>query len=345
MNQSAFAFGLGTGTWSAGGALLEAWFPVVLHQPSESLVKSLRALLALPGGNQTCEGDSKNTEAVASALGEAGFDEAGKIAARLATSDQKVVFVLLSEDSKLQNTAEAYLKLHLLSLRHVLPNQLNLDGIFSTLPNLAWTSEGVILPEELPERRLSARLAGRSLMVNSVDKFPRMTDYVLPSGVRIADGRRIRLGAYLGDGTTVMHEGFVNFNAGTTGTAMVEGRLSQGVVMGEDSDLGGSASTMGTLSGGGESVISIGRHCLIGANAGTGIPLGDRCIIEAGLYITAGMVVHVFNEDRKLIDVVKARTLAGQSDLLFIRDSQTGRLECRTNNKAIELNASLHTNN
>jgi 2,3,4,5-tetrahydropyridine-2-carboxylate N-succinyltransferase len=197
----------------------------------------------------------------------------------------------------------------------------------------------------LPDEQLKARAEGRVLEVSSVDKFPKMTNYVAPIGVRIAHTARVRLGAYLGEGTTVMHEGFVNFNAGAIGPNMIEGRLSQGVTMDAGSDLGGSSSTMGTLSGGGEMVLTIGKDCLLGANAGTGIPLGDRCIIEAGLYITASTAVQVLDENKNFVKVVKARELAGQNDMLFIRNSQTGIVECRTNQKAIQLNDSLHSNN
>jgi 2,3,4,5-tetrahydropyridine-2-carboxylate N-succinyltransferase len=181
--------------------------------------------------------------------------------------------------------------------------------------------------------------------VFAVDKFPKMVNYVVPAGVRIADASRIRLGAYLGEGTTVMHEGFINFNAGALGPNMVEGRISQGVTLGSGTDLGGSASTMGTLSGGGNITISIGENCLIGANAGTGIPLGDRCTIEAGLYITAGMRVSLIDEQGQAVGIVKARELAGQSDMLFIRDSENGNIICRTNRQAIELNDQLHQHN
>jgi 2,3,4,5-tetrahydropyridine-2-carboxylate N-succinyltransferase len=181
--------------------------------------------------------------------------------------------------------------------------------------------------------------------VHCLDKFPRMTDYVIPTGVRIADASRIRLGAYLGEGTTVMHEGFVNFNAGAIGPNMVEGRISQGVIVGEHTDLGGSSSTMGTLSGGGNIKVSIGRYCLIGANAGTGISLGDRCTIEAGLYITAGTVVDVIDEDGNRVRTAKARELSGLSDMLFIRNSRTSKVECRTNRAAIKLNEQLHAHN
>jgi 2,3,4,5-tetrahydropyridine-2-carboxylate N-succinyltransferase len=210
---------------------------------------------------------------------------------------------------------------------------------------VAWTSEGPVTPDNLIDAQLRARARGQHLEVLAVDKFPRMTNYVIPSGVRIADASRIRLGAYLGDGTTVMHEGFVNFNAGALGPNMIEGRISQGVTVGANTDLGGSSSTMGTLAGGGEIVITLGEHCLIGANAGTGIPLGDRCTIEAGLYITAGTRVTILDEAREEVQRVKARELAGGSDMLFIRNSVSGRIECRTNRRAIKLNTQLHAHN
>ena len=183
------------------------------------------------------------------------------------------------------------------------------------------------------------------LEVSSVDKFPKMTNYVVPAGVRIAHTARVRLGAYLGEGTTVMHEGFINFNAGTEGPGMIEGRISAGVWVGEGSDLGGGCSTMGTLSGGGNIVISVGKECLIGANAGLGIPLGDRCTIEAGLFVTAGTKVSVLDDRGETIETVSARTLAGRSDLLFRRHSTTGAVQCLTNKSAIELNEMLHANN
>jgi 2,3,4,5-tetrahydropyridine-2-carboxylate N-succinyltransferase len=213
------------------------------------------------------------------------------------------------------------------------------------LPNVAWTSEGAIDIAELPERQLAARLRGEVLEVSCVDKFPKMTNYVVPSGVRIAHTARVRLGAYLGEGTTVMHEGFVNFNAGTDGPGMIEGRISAGVRVGAGSDLGGSSSTMGTLSGGGNIIISVGKECLIGANAGVGIPLGDRCTVEAGLYITAGTKVAMLDSDGKVVESVKARDLAGQPDLLFRRNSTNGAVECLTNKSAIELNEALHAHN
>jgi 2,3,4,5-tetrahydropyridine-2-carboxylate N-succinyltransferase len=217
---------------------------------------------------------------------------------------------------------DVYLRLHLLSHRLVRPNSINLVGIFGLLANVVWTSQGPCSVEGFEQTRLRLRAAGREVTVYGVDKFPRMVDYVIPSGVRIADGDRARLGAHLGEGTTVMHEGYCNFNAGTLGAAMVEGRISAGVVVGVGSDVGGGASIMGTLSGGGKEVISIGEGCLIGANGGIGISLGDRCTVEAGLYVTAG--TRVTRPDGQ---VVKAATLSGQDDLLFRRNSATGVVE------------------
>jgi len=237
-------------------------------------------------------------------------------------------------------TYDAYLRLHLLSHRLVRPRDLNMTGIFSSLPNVVWTSAGPCAIEGFEEVRVRMRARGEHLTVFGVDKFPRMVDYVLPTGVRIADADRVRLGAHLAEGTTVMHEGFVNFNAGTLGTSMVEGRISAGVVVGRDSDVGGGASIMGTLSGGGTEVISIGERCLLGANAGIGIALGDDCIVEAGLYLTAGTKVTLPSGD-----VVKARTLSGEHGLLFIRNSVTGAVEMRRRQRGgVALNAELHAN-
>ena len=235
---------------------------------------------------------------------------------------------------------DAYLRLHLLSHRLVQPNTLNLDGLFGVLNNVAWTSLGPVAPEELDDARLRARVAGKALLVHSLDKFPRMVDYVVPSGVRIADADRVRLGAHLAEGTVVMHEGFVNFNAGTLGTCMVEGRIVQGVVLGDGSDLGGGASIMGTLSGGGTQRVRIGERCLIGANGGVGISLGDDCVVEAGLYVTAGTRVTL--PDGR---VVKALELSGQAGMLFRRNSTTGAVEVLAREgHGIELNAALHAN-
>ena len=252
----------------------------------------------------------------------------------------EVVLVEIDLAAPPAGTSDAYLRLHLLSHRLVRPRDLNMTGIFSSLPNVVWTSAGPCAVEGFEEVRIRMRARGEHLTVFGVDKFPRMVDYVLPTGVRIADADRVRLGAHLAEGTTVMHEGFVNFNAGTIGTSMVEGRISAGVVVGSDSDVGGGASIMGTLSGGGTEVISIGERCLLGANAGIGIALGDDCVVEAGLYLTAGTKVTLPSGD-----VVKARTLSGEDGLLFIRNSVTGAVEMRRRQRGgVELNAELHAN-
>lgn len=238
------------------------------------------------------------------------------------------------------DAADVYLRLHLLSHRLVKPRTINLDGIFGLLPNVAWTNLGPVSVDSLAEVQLRARAAGNRLTVFSVDKFPRMVDYVVPSGVRIADADRVRLGAHLAEGTTVMHEGFVNFNAGTLGNSMVEGRISAGVVVGAGSDIGGGASIMGTLSGGGQQVITVGERCLIGANAGIGISLGDESVVEAGTYITAGSKITLPDGE-----VVKGRELSGVANLLFRRNSVSGALEAvpRTGTWG-GLNAALHSN-
>jgi 2,3,4,5-tetrahydropyridine-2-carboxylate N-succinyltransferase len=238
------------------------------------------------------------------------------------------------------DTYDAYLRLHLLSHRLVRPNTINLEGLFGHLNNVVWTQLGPVAVDEIDAARARARAAGTPLLVHSIDKFPRMLDYVVPTGVRVADADRVRLGAHLAEGTTVMHEGFVNFNAGTVGTAMVEGRISQGVVVGEGSDIGGGASIMGTLSGGGTEVVRIGERCLLGANAGLGISLGDDCIVEAGLYLTAGSRVTMTDGS-----VVKARDLSGRSGLLFRRNSTSGAIEVLEREvRAVELNEALHQN-
>ena len=235
---------------------------------------------------------------------------------------------------------DAYLRLHLLSQRVYKPNEISLEGIFGVLNTVVWTSEGPCDPEGFTETRAKLIVAGRRPAVTSVDKFPRMTDYVIPPGVRIADADRVRLGAYLGEGTTVMHEGFVNFNAGTLGTSMVEGRISSGVVVGDGSDIGGSASIMGTLSGGGSEVISIGKRCLLGANSGVGISLGDDCVVEAGLYVTAGTVITL--PDGK---TAKGREMSGVGDMLFRRNSVTGKVEALMRSGSWGgLNEALHRN-
>lgn len=236
--------------------------------------------------------------------------------------------------------ADAYLRLHLLSHRVIQPNGANLDGIFGVLTNVVWTSHGPCAVDDFERTRMRLRAAGTPVQVYGVDKFPRMTDYVVPSGVRVADADRVRLGAHLAPGTTVMHEGFVNFNAGTLGASMVEGRIPAGVVIGDGTDVGGGASIMGTLSGGGKQVISIGRRCLLGANSGLGISLGDDCVVEAGCYITAGSKVTL--PDRT---VVKARNLSGRDGLLFWRHSVSGALEVvRREGYGVALNSALHSN-
>ena len=238
------------------------------------------------------------------------------------------------------STADVYLRLHLLSHRLAPPRSLNLEGIFGQLNTVAWTDLGPVSPNDLDDVRLSLRAEGRTLNVKGLDKFPPMTDYVIPSGVRIADASRVRLGAHLAEGTVVMHEGFCNYNAGTLGTSMVEGRISQGVIVGEGSDIGGGASIMGTLSGGGTEVISIGQRCLLGANAGLGISLGDDCVVEAGLYVTAG--TKVLTADGQ---TVKARELSGANNLLFRRNSLSGAVEVvKRDGTGITLNEALHQN-
>ncbi|WP_024285281.1 2,3,4,5-tetrahydropyridine-2,6-dicarboxylate N-succinyltransferase [Cellulomonas sp. KRMCY2] len=267
-----------------------------------------------------------------------------------------VVTTQIDLDAPPSGTADAYLRLHLLSHRLVPPHGQNLDGIFAVLPNVVWTDRGPCAPENFEDTRLRMRAAhGTAPTVYGVDRFPRMVDYVLPSGVRIADADRVRLGAHLAEGTTVMHEGFVNFNAGTLGVSMVEGRISAGVVVGDGSDIGGGASMMGTLSGGGRETNALGRRSLLGANSGLGIPLGDDCVVEAGLYVTAGTKVTVVDDD--VLDdlpadpgapgprVVKARELTGRNGLLFRRNSVSGAVEVlRRTGVGIDLNPELHTN-
>ena len=330
-----FAIAIGTGTTDNNGQLLEAFFPYPVRNPSASLVQTL--LGDAEAGPQIAIDDQ-----CADRLAAAGETDMANAVRMLG---DKAFITALAEDSEPSSTAEVYLKLTLISTRQAKPHELNLTGLFAQLPNVAWTNEGAIALDELTERQIKARAEGRSLNVESVDKFPRMANYAVPAGIRIGDASRVRLGAHLGDGTTVMHEGFVNFNAGTAGVSMVEGRISAGVMVGEGSDLGGGCSTMGTLSGGNSIVISVGDQCLLGANSGLGIPLGDRCTIESGLYLTAGSKVRVLDESGATIKEVKARDLAGVSDLLFRRNSMTGTIECLANARAIELNPALHSHN
>ncbi len=339
MTDSAFAFGLGVGTQNSRGEWLEVFFPRPLLAPPAAVVSSVGDCAS------DTSLDNSQLRSLQLALAAAGAGAQAELAGQLLDSGRPAVAVLLREDAPPANVPEGYLKLHLLSHRLVKPHGTNLQGLFGILPNVAWTSEGAVDIAELPRRQLAARLRGEVLEVASVDKFPKMTNYVVPAGVRIAHTARVRLGAYLGEGTTIMHEGFVNFNAGTDGPGMIEGRISAGVFVGAGSDLGGGCSTIGTLSGGGNIVISVGRECLIGANAGTGIPLGDRCIIEAGLFITAGTKVTMLDAGGLPVETAKARELAGKSDLLFRRNSTTGAVECLTNRTAVELNHELHAHN
>ena len=305
------AWGIGLATVTAQGQVLDTWYPAGFlglgDEPADPPV--------LPAGLT-----------------------GPRALAGLSTVEVRTAIGALGDPIK--DTPDAYLRLHLLSHRLVRPNELNLDGIFGVLANVAWTSAGPCPPDRVDELRIIERAAGRHLSVFGVDKFPRMTDYVVPAGVRIADADRVRLGAHLAAGTTVMQEGFVNYNAGTLGTSMVEGRIVQGVVVGDGSDVGGGSSIMGTLSGGGKDKVSIGERSLLGANAGVGISLGDDCVIEAGTYITAASKITL--PDGR---VVKARELSGVDGLLFWRNSVTGALEARPRKgTGIELNAALHAN-
>src|SRR3954452_9428825 len=304
------AWGYGLATVTNAGAVQDVWYPAP-------------ALGARP----------EDTKVPAELIAAEGHDDLRQVR-------REVVAIQIVLDDAPNGTADAYLRLHLLSHRLVRPHGVNLDGIFAALPNNAWTSLGPVPVDEIENVRLRARAAGQHLGVTSVDKFPRMTDYVVPSGVRIGDADRVRLGAHLAAGTTVMHEGFVNFNAGTLGTSMVEGRIVAGVGVDDGSDIGAGASIMGTLSGGGKQVISIGKRCLLGANGGTGISLGDDCVVEAGLYVTAGTKVTLPDGS-----TVKARDLSGQPGLLSIRNSVTAAVEARPRRgEGITLNEALHAN-
>lgn len=340
-----FSLAFGTATKNSQDKIIEAFFPNPVLNPSDVLVDALAKVSGYQGENQAIEITADQCEALAQAFA-ANDDQANaSFATKAAASAQPLVLVILATDEKPQSVAEGFLKLQLISNRLVQPHGTVLDGIFGLLHNIAWTNEGPIDLPELAERQIEARLAGRALSVDCVDKFPKMVDYVVPTGIRIADTSRVRLGAHVGEGTTVMHEGFINFNAGTTGVSMVEGRISAGVVVGNGSDIGGGASIMGTLSGGGSVVVSIGEKSLLGANAGLGFPLGDRCTVESGLYVTAGSKVRMLDSSGQEVEVVKARDLAGKSDLLFRRNSVTGQIECLTNKSAVELNSELHSNN
>ena len=326
------AWGHGIATVTSDGTVLDVWYP--------------RPAL----GSPTADGTDPSAHKVLEQLRPLeGTDDARRTRTVAVTTE-------IDLDAPPSGTEDAYLRLHLLSHRLVPPHGQNLDGLFAALPNVVWTDRGPCAVEGFEDTRLRLRAAhGTTPTVHGVDKFPRMVDYVLPAGVRIADGSRVRLGAYLSAGTTVMHEGFVNFNAGTLGVSMVEGRISAGVVVGDGSDIGGGASIMGTLSGGGTVTNAVGRRSLLGANAGLGFPLGDDCVVEAGLYVTAGTKVTVVGDgvldgdDEDVADgtprVVKAQELAGRAGLLFRRNSVSGGVEVlRRRGIGITLNPDLHAN-
>lgn len=340
--MSLFSIGLGIGTKNSKGDWLEVFYPLPVFSPSPAWEAAVRES-GYTGGNVVLTPAPAMLYTLVKNLEQASEKKIHLLSPLV--HGKNIVLTILATDEAPKTVPEAYLKLHLLSHRLCKPHSINLSGIFAVLPNVAWTSQGAIDLADLPQRQIEARLHGHTLEVAAVDKFPKMTNYVVPKGVRIAHTARVRLGAYLGEGTTIMHEGFVNFNAGTEGPGMIEGRISAGVFVGAESDLGGGCSTMGTLSGGNNIVISIGKKCLIGANAGVGIPLGDRCTIEAGLYVTASTKISVLDNTGKEIRKTKARDLAGQPDLLFRRNSQTGAVECLTNKSAIQLNEALHKNN
>ncbi|MFV0317687.1 MAG: tetrahydrodipicolinate N-succinyltransferase N-terminal domain-containing protein [Microthrixaceae bacterium] len=354
------AFGLGVATVAdADGSPLDTWFATVNHQANLNAAAIFADVLGHDGGPAThtltpevleeifarCTPilhDAPNHPNLAALQAFAATEPPGASSdAVLPTHPRPVITFIDSLEDAPVDIHDAYLRLHLLSHRRVAPHGLNLEGLFGLLANVVWTSAGPCDVASFPVAQRHARIAGAPLVVHGVDKFPRMTDYVVPAGVRIADASRVRLGAHLAEGTTVMHEGFVNFNAGTLGASMVEGRISAGVVVGEGSDVGGGASIMGTLSGGGKEVIAVGADCLIGANAGIGISLGDGCVVEAGLYLTAG--TRVSTPDAR---VVKALDLSGADGLLFRRNSTSGAVEVlpREGTWSEGLNEALHHN-
>lgn len=345
MTDILHSLGLGIATVNSKQETIEVFYPLVLRSPAPDLVQALTQITNYAGGNSAVTLDKDALHKLNASAVIHSSAELNALCRRLETSTQKIVAMFIEKDSAPASVEEVYLKLHLLSHRLCKPHSVDLSGAFGLLHNLAWTNQGAVELFDLPTKQLEARLSGSVLEVMSVDKFPKMSNYVVPAGVRIAHTARVRLGAYIGEGTTIMHEGFVNFNAGTEGPAMIEGRISAGVMVGAGSDLGGGCSTMGTLSGGGTEVISVGKDCLIGANAGLGFPLGDRCIIEAGLYVTAGTKVNLLDKDNQAAGTAKARELSGKSDLLFRRNSITGAVECKANKTAIALNEELHSHN
>ncbi len=328
--------GVGISTKGKSGKTLDAYFPFIFFQNGEKKFDK-----HFQQCNDLMKNDLMHIENIN--LLDIDDEEFNNSFSKLETN-KIIALCRISEDKPINSIEEAYLKLHLISYKFFLPNSLNLENLFDNLENVAWTNQGPIEIEGIEKEILLAKSTDQSLEIKSVDKFPPLTDYIIPPGVRIADASRVRLGAYLSEGTTVMHEGFVNFNAGTLGAAMIEGRISAGVLVGKNSDLGGGCSTMGTLSGGNNIKISIGENCLLGANSGLGIPIGDNCIIEAGLYITGGSKVTRVSKNNETESIVKASQLAGEDNLLFIRNSQSGAIEARINPKSIALNETLHKN-
>jgi 2,3,4,5-tetrahydropyridine-2,6-dicarboxylate N-succinyltransferase len=351
------AFGIGVATRGPSGSILDVSFPQPNLASGAFVAAALATVAQYRSGTATAALGRDDVEAFVALLAPAegvkdiphpNLAASRAIAAMLALEDpaggQRVAVAAFigSLDDEPVDAIDAYLRLHLLSSRLVRPHGVDLTGVFGKLTNCVWTNLGPFEVEGFELRRAQLKAEGQVVQVHGIDKFPRMTDYVIPSGVRIANANRVRLGAHLSDGTTVMHEGFCNFNAGTLGSSMVEGRISAGVVVGDGSDIGGGASIMGTLSGGGSEVISVGRNCLIGANGGTGISLGDDCIVEAGLYLTAGTRVTAPDGT-----VVKARDLSGQNNLLYRRNSQSGAVEAVVRGEGSSwqgLNVDLHKN-
>lgn len=364
MSQTTIYFALGLRRHQAEQTL-DVLYPHILGESAEDadLLKKLEQVLSVkPHSNQWISLDPKHYAPLREAWADQpGHDLLSQVMSQGITPPaygqmDLGLMILREAQHPVESAEEAYLKLQLLSQRKVQPHGLCLDKAFAALTNVAWTQKGPILPADLPNERIKALLSGEPLVVSHVDKFPYLVNYHIPSGVRIAAGAQVRLGAHLGEGTTVMPAGYVNFNAGTAGNAMIEGRVSAGVFVGHNSDVGGGASIMGTLSGGNDHVISLGENCLLGANAGAGISLGDGCTIAAGLYVYAGMKIALVNAQDEPVDldgqpvapgenIVKASAVSGRDYLLFIQDSRTGQVICKPNAKTIALNSELHSHN
>ena len=355
--KAPFSFGIGLATKGSSGAILDVLYPAPQLGSDPYSCAILAHATKWDGTTTTYELDKGTLQGIekslTTSLTNVDYKEETMTSVKLisdaiintnSVNGERIAVVSFISDSSDDpiDAIDSYLRLHLLSSRLVQPNTISLDGIFGKLTNCAWTNLGPFEITDFDAKRLSLIADGKEVFVHGVDKFPRMTDYVIPSGVRIADANRVRLGAHLSDGTTIMHEGFCNFNAGTLGASMVEGRISAGVVVGDGSDIGGGASIMGTLSGGGTEVISIGQNCLLGAESGIGISLGDNCVVEAGLYVTAGTLIRVPDGS-----TVKAKLLSGKDNLLFRRNSTTGIVEVllRGDNSSWQgMNEELHDN-